>query len=288
MKKQFYLALLFTVISIALFSGCKKNDKDSDPTPTGTLPTVTTTDPDYISNTSGRCRGNVSADGGATITDKGICYSTSPNPTILNNKLSNGTGKGEIGFHLTNLTASTKYYARAYATNSAGTAYGSEKSFTTAASPIFENGYYYQGGLIFYVDPSGIHGMVAAPYDQGTANWGCQGTNISGTSMAVGTGMANTTKIANSCATTNIAAKLCDQLSLGGYTDWYLPSKDELDLMHENLYLDDLGGFQTNRYWSSTQYDGNNAWCQLFNLNLNQLYYDKDLIAYPVRAARTF
>lgn len=146
----------------------------------------------------------------------------------------------------------------------------------------------YQGGLIFYLNTGTGSGMVAAPSNQGTLNWGCEGSNISGTSTALGSGKNNTLLIVSSCFPSGIAARACDNLVLGGYSDWYLPSKDELNLMHQKLYLKGHGNFQLARYWSSSQYNAQFAWCQLFNLNLNQLYYDKDLIAYPVRAARTF
>lgn len=146
----------------------------------------------------------------------------------------------------------------------------------------------YEGGIVFYVDASGQHGLVAAPSDQGTVKWGCQGSSIPGTSTLLGTGLANTNAIVTYCSTSSIAARLCYNLVLNGKSDWYLPSKTELNLMHENLYLHNIGNFQTDRYWSSSQYNGQFAWCQFFNLNLNQLYYDKDLIAYPVRAIRSF
>ena len=60
------------------------------------------------------------------------------------------------------------------------------------------------------------------------------------------------------------AASACDNLTSSGYTDWYLPSKDELDMMYVNLHLQGLGGFANNYYWSSTEYDILNAWFQNF------------------------
>ena len=146
----------------------------------------------------------------------------------------------------------------------------------------------YEGGIVFYVDGTGQHGLIAAPNDQGTVNWGCEGTFVSGTSTAVGTGMANTNAIVSKCSVSGIAARICSDLVLNGKSDWYLPSKDELNLIHQNLYLQNTGNLQMNRYWSSSEYNGQFAWCQFFNLNLNQLYYDKDLIAYPIRAIRSF
>lgn len=146
----------------------------------------------------------------------------------------------------------------------------------------------WQGGLIFYLNTANGSGMVAAPGDQGTLNWGCQGTNIPGTGTTIGTGAINTQLIVNGCSVPNSAARVCYNLVLNGYSDWYLPSKDELFQIHKNLKLKLLGDIATHRYWSSSQYNAQFAYCQFMNLNVNQLYYDKDLIAYPVRAVRTF
>ncbi|MFA6129281.1 MAG: hypothetical protein WC699_18420 [Bacteroidales bacterium] len=100
-----------------------------------TIPTVTTTSPaTSITSTTATVAGNVSADGGGTVTGKGICYNTSGSPTTANSTVASGSGTGAISSNLSSLTGSTTYYCRAYATNSAGTAYGSQVSFTTSAS----------------------------------------------------------------------------------------------------------------------------------------------------------
>ena len=96
-------------------------------------PTVTTTSASNITQTTATCGGNVTADGGQTVTARGVCYSTTSNPTISNSKVTSGSGTGSFTCNLTGLTAGTKYYVRAYATNSKGTAYGTEKTFTTTA-----------------------------------------------------------------------------------------------------------------------------------------------------------
>lgn len=97
------------------------------------IPTLSTTTPaTSILYTSATCAGNVSADNGQSVTEKGICYSASPNPTTSNSKITSGTGTGAISSNLTGLNAGTLYYFRAYAINSVGTAYGSEVSFTTS------------------------------------------------------------------------------------------------------------------------------------------------------------
>lgn len=95
------------------------------------VPTVTTTTVSSIANTTATSGGNVISDGGATVSARGVCWSTSHNPTTSNSKTTNGTGTGSFTSSLTGLTAGTTYYVRAYATNSAGTAYGNEVSFTT-------------------------------------------------------------------------------------------------------------------------------------------------------------
>ena len=108
-----------------------------------TIPTVTTTIPTQITETTAVAGGNVTSDGGATVTERGVVYGKSPNPTISN--LSNtirpcGSCMGEFTYNMTDLQPSTTYYVRAYATNDVGTAYGEEVSFTTNRT---ENGYGY-------------------------------------------------------------------------------------------------------------------------------------------------
>jgi uncharacterized protein (TIGR02145 family) len=95
------------------------------------LPTINTTSIKSLTSTSAVSGGNVTSDGGSTITQRGVCWSITPNPTISNDKTTNGEGKGSFISNLTVLSAGTKYYVRAYATNIAGTSYGNEVSFTT-------------------------------------------------------------------------------------------------------------------------------------------------------------
>ena len=95
------------------------------------VPTITTTAVSALASTTVSSGGYITSDGGAAVTARGVCWSVSANPTIAFSTTSDGTGSGIYGSSLTGLTANTTYYVRAYATNSAGTAYGNEISFTT-------------------------------------------------------------------------------------------------------------------------------------------------------------
>ena len=95
------------------------------------LPTLTTLDISCSNSTSASIGGNISSDGGSAITARGVCWSTTSGPTTANSKTSDGTGSGSFPSIMTRLTGGTTYYVRAYATNSSGTSYGNEVSFTT-------------------------------------------------------------------------------------------------------------------------------------------------------------
>ncbi|TFG60247.1 MAG: hypothetical protein E4H36_12400, partial [Spirochaetales bacterium] len=118
------------------------------------------------------------------------------------------------------------------------------------------------GGYIFYdkgVFSAGWRYLEAAPSDQiaGIA-WGPNPSTTGITATGIGSGEANTAGLISFFGTgSTYAVQLCDGLSLGGYSDWFLPSKDELAAMYTNLYLNSKGGFASNYYWSSSEYDPN-------------------------------
>lgn len=96
------------------------------------LPVVTTDEVTEVTQTTAVCGGNVTSDGGLTVTSRGVCWSTSPNPVLnVNYMTSNGSGTGVFTSNITALSPNTTYYVRAYASNSAGTSYGDQKTFTT-------------------------------------------------------------------------------------------------------------------------------------------------------------
>jgi hypothetical protein len=101
----------------------------------------------------------------------------------------------------------------------------------------------------------------------------------------LGTGATNTAAIVVSCGEANIAARICDNLVLNGYSDWFLPSIDELNLIYLNLYKQNLGGVSGD-FWSSTQVDPDRANCYYFNydyLSSRTKYMEMN-----VRAVRAF
>ena len=108
------------------------------------------------------------------------------------------------------------------------------------------------GGIVFYLDSTGQHGLVCTQNDLGLYQWGCYGGSITGTSTALGTGQVNTNLILNGCSQRPIAASICDDLVLNGHSDWYLPSLMELNLLYQNLVTLNIGVFQNGIYWSSS------------------------------------
>lgn len=241
----------------------------SCPGPKASLPIVITTNVTNLTQTTAVSGGNVTNDGGSDVTARGVCWGTTKNPTVSVSKSSNGTGIGAFTSNITGLSANTNYHVRAYATNEAGTSYGNDVTFNTSLLI----GDSYQGGIVFYILQAGdpgyitgqIHGLIAAPSDQSTNILWSNGsfiTTVATTSTDKGTGMANTKAIIASQGTGSYAASLCKNLILSGYSDWYLPSKDELNQVYINKTI--LGVFAVSNYWSSSESSNAIAWGQSF------------------------
>ncbi len=132
-------SLFLTAFILLLVVGCSGDDDPTGPDNTA-APVLTTAAVTEITETTAQCGGTITSDGGATVTARGVCWSTSPTLTVADSKTSDGDGAGSFTSFITGLAASTTYYVRAYATNSAGTGYGSAISFTAAAfsSTVFD------------------------------------------------------------------------------------------------------------------------------------------------------
>ena len=150
----------------------------------------------------------------------------------------------------------------------------------------------YKGGKIAYLltpsdpgyDPNVQHGIIAAVADfPGEVAWGCNDKFLAGRS-SIGSGSQNTIDMVSGCAIAQTAATLCSNLKQGGYDDWYLPSKEELNKLF--LQMKAIGGFREVCYWSSTETGKYNAASQIFD-NGFQTANDKST-TFSVRAIRSF
>lgn len=158
-------------------------------------------------------------------------------------------------------------------------------------------GTYYQGGIIFYVNSNDGTGLVCAISDQGnTKIKKCDGDVITGADgTAIGTGYDNTLALEASCAEENTIAKWCTELEIDGYTDWYLPAKDELNRMYNNKEEIEetalsLGGtaFQ-DLYFTSTVFSSIHLWVQYFTDGFQSDYSEsRGYENHYVRAIRAF
>ena len=165
----------------------------------------------------------------------------------------------------------------------------------TTASPYVVNatgatalaiGDSYQGGIIFWLDATGQHGLIAATDDQSTGIQWYNGTYTVTNAVrdGIGAGKFNTERIIANQGAGAYAAQICANHQGGNYGDWYLPSKYELNLLY--LQKGDVGVFASAYYWSSSEDDNANAWNQFFGSGY-QIYYWKNK-TYYVRAVRAF
>ena len=264
-----------------------------------TLPKYTSLVTDPVTNiTAGTAQFNSSViSNGQNTIFFGFCYSTTPNPTIASQSIyySITNSATNSALPIQGLTAGTTYYVRAYVhggifdpiNSCIGINYGNQVSFTTPASPLVV-GQNYEGGIIIKLNTP-TTGIIAAATDQGTAQWGCEGTSISGTLDTFGSGQANTNAILSGCATAGTAAKICDALVLNGKSDWYLPSEQELGLVGQLSYFY-INNYQNNTtntssYWSSTQNSVTQA--KVLN-NTTSGNVNKSDSSIKVRAVRSF
>lgn len=130
-NKFSFITLKYIGFGLFIIVGIFACKKDTPSSPTLSIPILTTTNVSAITTTTARGGGSINSDGGSAITTRGVCWSTAQTPTIADNKTTDGTGIGDFISNITGLSADTPYNVRAYATNSVGTGYGNNISFTT-------------------------------------------------------------------------------------------------------------------------------------------------------------
>jgi hypothetical protein len=256
--------------------------------------TITST----ITSSTAILGGVLTSTGGAT-TSIGIMYSTSSSfATYSTTTINANAVAGTYTTSILGLSELTTYYVKAFATNTAGTTYGPTINFSTPVLPLTV-GTTYQGGIIFYLFQSGdpgyvagqTHGLIASTSDLSTyTDWKNNGgfTNIA-TGTGLGTGLANTNAIiASHGSSATYAAGRARAHNGGGYTDWYLPSRDELYKMHISIGqgANNIANMRSETYWSSSQSDSMQAYYMFAQSgNIQTVWKDWGK---AVRAIRTF
>jgi hypothetical protein len=247
-------------VLFAILNGCDNGKIESG------APTVTTLAATKTTPVAAQLNGSVNPNNSSTTIsfEFGTTTNYGSTVTIENSPLAAGTNADiDVNASISGLLPGTNYHFRIKSENSFGTAYGDDMTFTAG----YVLGELIYGGIIFYIDETGQHGLVSSPASENKqAEWGCAETSIRGADdSSIGAGYQNTLDIIKGCSTELTAAKICDESTWGGYSDWYLPSKDELHLMYNNLKKKKLGGFANQYYWSSTEMDKSLAWMEAFD-----------------------
>lgn len=298
-------SLLFLIVFF-LFS-CSKSKKNT--------PKVETIQVESVSLFTAKLQGHLSESGHSDNCSVGFCWSTIPNPILspeCNQTYAQPTN-GYFSFEINGLIPNVTYYFRAFAKNEKVTAYGDQIIFTTLPRPESGIGSLAHGGVIAYIlqpddfgyDPNIEHGLVASfvknyaspPFTNvNYLSSAAETTTI--TDTLLGTGNLNTINIVNACGNSTYAAKICNDLESNGYSDWYLPSKQELHKLYENKDL--IGGFRrglgkefdSDFYVSSSVVISNNIWVQNFHIDDSNQIYEMltflNTITFNVRPIRSF
>lgn len=193
------------------------------------------------------------------VFDAGVCLSWNPLPTTADRIIRRDSNQDSVRIPIRNLKPLQVYYMRPFVTTVSGTIYGPQRTFVTDSARL---GSKYYGGKLFYIFkpndpgyvPNEFHGLVYVPLGNPRYQWSTvsfQNTLIGGLDSSIGSGPQNTTKIVTTIGAGTYAAKVCNDLILEGYSDWYLPPIDEVMLIRSNIF------------WSSTEFDSSRAWSKM-------------------------
>lgn len=250
------------------------------------VPTLKT-DPIMTANGFWKTQGHIVNDGGATVTNYGVCWATHANPTIADQS-SGGFITSTFSFDgYLYLSTNNTYYVRSFATNSYGTGYSNEVTCTTGIAV----GLYAGGGIIFNVDGTGQHGLIAALTNQSDAAIWSSGVFTTG-AISTTDGATNTTRILAVTGSSTNAAKLCRNYNGGGFNDWFLPARDQMFLMAQSRVIPgfpgDLVASSQITYWTSTEQTNGDAFFYNFYPNDYFATFGPKWTQYKVRAIRAF
>jgi hypothetical protein len=253
--------IVYLLLVSGLTLGCKKDSPPSvvTSTPTFEFNTAVFVNGQLTFNTRLSMKGEVLSSG--SNTKRGFVWAEHGQPTELDNSIYDSiSGQGAFALLTEKFEFSKTYYVRAFAENSLGRVYGDAIEVT---SPSIDDilfsmiGTPYQGGLIAHVDEYG-HGIIVSTADIGRLDW--------------------------------VSAKqACDNLTLNGYSDWRLPDGVVLKTLYTQRDL--IGGFETainSYYWSSVEYDSDNAGGRAFFMNTNGMYIRNKNNSDYVRPIRPF
>ncbi len=222
----------------------------------------------YIYNDSAVLNFEIFNNGGSEIIENGFCISRYGTPNITDRKIELPTNSSNLSTPLYKLAPSTIYYVRPYVINSAGTVYGKQRVFITDSISINQ---FMKGGSLFYIFKKGdqyyveneFHGLVYYPMLTIGINhtaWSNNNTLITTNNTSIGGGEENTKKIIQTLGQGNYMAWRVDSLTFRNYNDWYLVSKEELDLIVKT------SGNVVNNIWTSTEYDSLKAYAKVNGL----------------------
>lgn len=252
--KKFNFTVLLSLIFV--FFSCSSDDNPAQEQ--NNVPTITSLNSSNILNTKATFNCVITNQGSSQVSLWGIVWSkTNQQPTISDNISSMGINNGEIGeksLTIIGLEPGTTYYVRAYAKNEFGEGYSNQISITTSLTNYEVGDIGQAGGIIFYDKGNYSDGwryLEATTENLGGPVWGCNGLLINANNEELGGGLENTNLIIQNCNDNVSAAKLCADYQQNGYSDWYLPSKEELRQMM--LKRNSIGGFITGPYTSSTE-----------------------------------